>query len=308
MSSSCLIIGAGLAGLTAARRLQDAGWKVTVLDKGRAPGGRMATRQIGEAVFDHGAQFFTAREPAFQAAVQQWLAAGIAKLWFTSEEHSRYVGARGMSSIARYLATGLDVRCSEHVETVTEGWMAATRGGERYQADTLIVTAPVEQSLDMLRVPLPLGLRPTLQMVSYLPCFAVMAATTMPSLIPEPGYFRPESGELAWIADNQQKGISPVPAITLHATPEFTLAHWDAPRDEVGHRLIQAAGSWIAGDVVERQVHRWKYSNLSATLPERCVLAQAEQPVVFAGDAFGGPRVEGAFLSGLAAAEALLGL
>lgn len=308
MSSSCLIIGAGLAGLTAARRLQDAGWQVTVLDKGRVPGGRMATRQIGEAVFDHGAQFFTAREPAFQAAIEQWVTAGVARRWFTSEQHTRYVGTCGMSAIGRHLAQGLDVRNSEHVETISAGWTAVTRGGDTYRAETLILTAPVEQSLAMLLTPLPLGLRPELQMVSYLPCFAVMAATTMPSLVPEPGYFRPQSGELAWIADNQQKGISPVPALTLHATAEFTLAHWDTPRDEVGHRLIEAASPWIAGDVVERQVHRWKYSNISSILPERCMLARTEQPVVFAGDAFGGPRVEGAYLSGLAAAEALLGL
>ena len=77
----CLIIGAGIAGLLAARTLQERGLQVTVLDKGRGVGGRMATRRIGSAVFDHGAQFFTARDPRFQALVNSWLAAEVAAEW-----------------------------------------------------------------------------------------------------------------------------------------------------------------------------------------------------------------------------------
>ena len=80
---TCLIIGAGMSGLLAARRLQQSGLKVTVLDKGRGLGGRMATRRILDGVFDHGAQFFTVRAPAFQDCVDEWLAEGAAQLWAT---------------------------------------------------------------------------------------------------------------------------------------------------------------------------------------------------------------------------------
>ena len=71
-SMTCIVIGAGIAGLLAARTLQEHGLRVTVLDKGRGVGGRMATRRIGSAVFDHGAQFFTARDPQFDTLISVW--------------------------------------------------------------------------------------------------------------------------------------------------------------------------------------------------------------------------------------------
>lgn len=72
-----LIIGAGMSGLTAASALQQAGREVIVVDKGRGVGGRMATRRIGAATFDHGAQFVTARTPRVAAAIQEWLKQGV---------------------------------------------------------------------------------------------------------------------------------------------------------------------------------------------------------------------------------------
>ena len=73
---TCLIIGAGMAGLTAANLLQNAGWAVTVVDKSRGVGGRMATRRLGASRFDHGAQFFTVRDAGFQATTDKWMANG----------------------------------------------------------------------------------------------------------------------------------------------------------------------------------------------------------------------------------------
>ena len=52
-SLDVLIIGAGMAGLTAARALVEAGCRVRVVDKGKAPGGRLASRRMGGATFDH---------------------------------------------------------------------------------------------------------------------------------------------------------------------------------------------------------------------------------------------------------------
>ena len=74
-NTDVLIIGAGLAGLSAANKLKEAGRDVLVIDKGRGIGGRLAGRRIGEATFDHGAQFFTAREATFKATVEHWIKA-----------------------------------------------------------------------------------------------------------------------------------------------------------------------------------------------------------------------------------------
>ena len=109
-----VVIGAGLAGLCAARDLVDAGHSVTVLEKSRASGGRCATRRIGDATFDHGAQFFTARSAELTAMVEQWITLGIVREWCrgfgAGDGHSRYCGAAGMTTIAKHLATGLDIR------------------------------------------------------------------------------------------------------------------------------------------------------------------------------------------------------
>ena len=75
------VVGAGIAGLSCARALTEAGVRVTVLDKSRGPAGRMSTRRGDGWACDHGAQYFTARDPRFQAEVTRWLAAGVAARW-----------------------------------------------------------------------------------------------------------------------------------------------------------------------------------------------------------------------------------
>ena len=121
---NALVIGAGLAGLTAARALTARGHAVQVVDKGGAPGGRLATRRIvdGDAdrpehaslAFDHGAQYFTVRDARFAAEVEAWHKARVVQVWhgklasFDSEgreavadDHTRWVGVPGMSAIAQ---------------------------------------------------------------------------------------------------------------------------------------------------------------------------------------------------------------
>jgi len=91
------IVGAGIAGLSCALRLQQDGCNVTVLDKGRGAGGRMSTRRIampggegagGEVAFDHGAQYLTMRDPAFVEAMHGWEAAGVVARWPAAGEHA----------------------------------------------------------------------------------------------------------------------------------------------------------------------------------------------------------------------------
>ncbi|MEC6988435.1 MAG: FAD-dependent oxidoreductase, partial [Actinomycetota bacterium] len=74
----CVIVGAGISGLITARRLADAGVSTMVFDKGRSVGGRLATRRIGEARLDHGAQFMTARSESFAAQLEDWQQRGLA--------------------------------------------------------------------------------------------------------------------------------------------------------------------------------------------------------------------------------------
>ncbi|MCB8961075.1 MAG: FAD-dependent oxidoreductase [Ardenticatenales bacterium] len=327
MMQSTLIIGAGLAGLLAARTLQAAGVAVTVLDKARGVGGRLATRRLTDANgqtigrFDHGAQYFTARDLRFVALVEEWLAAGVIKVWADGfntpagpkpDNLTRYCGTEGMTSLAKHLAQGLTIQTSTQVNAIWQaanGYRATTADGQSFSASSLILTPPAEQSLALLAsgdLQLPPDVTTALSAIQFAPCFAVLAQLAGPSKIPAPGGLWPNDGTLFWLGDNAQKGISATPTVTIHATPAFTEAHFELDRDEVGQKLIAAAGPWLGSPVISYQVHRWRYSIPTQLHPEPYLWLQQSPPLLAAGDAFAGPRVEGAALSGLAVAEALL--
>ncbi len=323
---SCLVVGAGMSGLLAARELQDTGWRVTVLDKGRGVGGRMATRRVGGGTFDHGAQFFTVREERFRELVEGWIESGVVEEWSrgfadsggqrNEDGHPRYKGSEGMTCIPKHLASGLDVKTGERVVKMNRrerGWEVATEDA-RYDAEALILTAPVPQSLALAEsgdYKLPEQVRRQLEEVSYDPCVALMAVMRESSLVPEPGGMQIKGEPLDWIGDNQPKGISDAPALTIHAGPGWSREHYDTPDDEVTKMLLDLAGEHLgqdlASEVIETSVARWRYSWVTNPHPEPYLLASEDPPLLFCGDAFGKPKVEGASLSGLSAADRLLG-
>lgn len=321
VTADVLVIGTGLAGLTAARALAGRGRRPVVLDKGRGVGGRLATRRIGGATLDHGAQFFTAREPAFRAMLEDWLAAGVAVRWADhfpaagaaddGHRETRFRGAAGMTSLAKALAAGLDIRLGAKVRALRwreDAWWAEIEDQPSLAGQALVLTAPVPQALALLAaggVHLPAEVRAALEVIRYAPCLAALAVLDGPSRVPPPGGLRLAGEPLAWLADNRLKGISAEPAVTLHAGPEFSRAHFDGDLAAAGRLMIEAAQRWLGAEVKELQVHRWRYALPEVLHPERCLAVASPGPLVFAGDAFGGPRVEGAVLSGLAAAEAV---
>lgn len=312
-----LIVGAGMAGLSAAAELQRTGRQVVLIDKGRSVGGRMATRRIGAAIFDHGAQFFTARTPRFAAAIAHWQEIGVAGEWsrgFTKEAdgHPRWRGRPGMTAVAKQLAWEFEIVLETEIEAIRreeEQWNIETAAGEIFHARALVLTPPVPQSLALLEageIALPPEAWKRLTRIRYERCLAVMAVLVGPSRVPAPGGFAPAVGPIAWIADNQQKGISAAPAVTIHATHAFSLEHWERDRQESGRLLLSAAREWLGADVTTFQVHGWRYSRPMEVDAQPCAILSESPPLVLAGDAFAGPRVEGAALSGWAAAKAVM--
>jgi len=315
--------------------LQRSGVGVVVLDKGRGVGGRLATRRIGDGVFDHGAQFFTVRDAEFGRQVDEWLRAGIVREWcrgfadgdgsLRTAAHPRYCGTSGMTGIAKHLAADLDVRTGVRVERVLAldgGWEVATEADMSWRATSLLLTPPVPQSLALVETgsfALGDGVRAALERISYDPCIAVMATFADVVTLPAPGAVQIEGGNpVYWIADNNRKGVSPrASALTIHAGVEFSRAHWEADDALIvatltGHVrkfLGDTNGQPLENVKVETwQVKRWRYSKPTVMHTERFLAVRAPLPLVFAGDAFGGPRVEGAALSGLAAARYLTAL
>jgi renalase len=296
----------------AAQQLKRDGFSVTVVDKGSRPGGRMATRPFEGAIFDYGAQFFTVRHEKFAAFQRSWEAKGLVKVWSNGfsgapDGHPRYVGQTGMNSIAAHLTQGLEVRTGvkvSHIFLSGRHWTLETDFDEVLLADALILTCPVPQSLTLLDHEFTEEESAALRRIEYDRCLALMAVLEEPLDLPEPGAAQIADGEpISWIADNRRKGISPVSnSVTIHAGPKFSLENYEKDAELVAGRLLEGrrATAW--------KLHRWKYSRPTVLHPERCLAVAAAAPLMLAGDAFGEARVEGAALSGLAAAEKLRAL
>jgi renalase len=315
-----LIIGSGLAGLSAANHLTAKGFNVVVIDKGRGVGGRLAARRIGDAVFDHGAQFFTARSEQFKNCVDQWIKSGVAEQWYQSypgqpNGHPRYRGVPTMVSIAKHLAKDQTViQSTRALELNHDGcnWIVILEPEESIIARSVIITSPVPQTLDLIdqgNSQLPSGIIERLQKIQYESCIAVMAVLDTPSTLENPGALALDQGPIAWISDNHKKGASPLPALTIHASGEFSQANFNRDRTEVGKELIELARPLFGNaSISDFQVHGWLYSKPTTTDDEASFLLSASlkmPPLVLAGDAFAGPRFEGAVLSGWSAAEQL---
>lgn len=319
-----LIVGAGISGLAAGRRLHEAGREFTILDKGRGVGGRCATRRFQGRRFDHGAQFFTVRDAAFRTLVGQWLDRGIVKEWcrgFPEQDGTqrddgppRYVAVEGMNRIPKALAADLAVHVQTKAvkaERTGRAWHVLTDGGETVVADRLVLTSPLPQSLSLLPAQTHAQLLaefPRFREVRYENCFAVMLVLSGASRVPLPGGLRLAGPSIAWIADNTMKGINQgESALTVHTTSAFAAEHGETPHEKVADMIVAEAGPWLNSAVTDWQVHRWLYSKPCGFAGAPCAYLGTPPHLVLCGDCMQAPsRLEGAFLSGVAAAEALL--
>ncbi len=307
-----IVIGAGLSGLMAARECVACDHEVIVFDKGRGVGGRLATRRIKDATLDHGAQFFTVRSDEFQSHVDEWITAGVVREWcrgFSEEDgHPRYVGASGMTSIAKHLAIGLDVRLSTLVFSLTRvenDWVVTTDDGVARFADRVILTAPLPQSFSLMfggGIEMPTELRST----DYDRTLGLLVTLDSNNHnVVSPGGMQFPDDVFSFIGDNSAKGISDAPALTFHANPEWSLAHFDMTNREIHDALLEATTPWLGTAVVtSSEMKKWRFANPKKLWPEACWVDDSGT-LAIAGDAFAGPRVEGAALSGLAAARTL---
>ncbi len=317
LRNGVLVIGAGISGLTAARKLQEQGLDVLILEKSAGLGGRMATRRIENGVFDHGAQFFTVRSREFNDFVHQLQQAGIVNLWchgFENKDgHPRYCGREGMTLIPKFIAKKLNVHFHQWVITVglkDDRWHVQTEAGNHYIAKGLIITSPLPQSVALLdESPIDDGIEggsECLREVTYDPCIAFLASLDKPSRIPDPGALKIDGDLIAFLADNQQKGISSIPAVTIHASPEFSQEHYHEKDERITRILLGSVKSWMPESPKSVQIKRWRYSQPKSVIDKRCWILREDPPLVLAGDAFAESRIEGAFLSGVEASKQML--
>ncbi len=296
-----------------------------MVDKGRSVGGRLATRRIGPAVLDHGAQFFTARSERFTSVVNDWVEAGVVEEWCRGfdgggDGYPRYRTAGGMNQLAKHLKSTLpasvEILTSHRASSLIplgDNFAISYDGGVRSpdECTSVVITSPVPQSLEILdsggfRLPENMaGIRE----LRYHAVVGLLATLDQPAPFGPTGALqRPEDPIFTFSCDNSVKGISPSPAATFHASHALSAELWDNSDDEILAALKPHADA-LLGDtnIVDVQVKKWRYAGPVEPWPDRCaILTSSPGVVVLAGDAFGGSKVEGAFLSGVAAAEAVL--
>lgn len=323
MSVEIAVVGAGLAGLSAARVLHDAGHAVTVFDKARGPGGRTSLRRAEPYAFDHGAQYFTARDPRFALQVERWIETGVVAPWEprlvaleagrvepVGSDTRRFVGVPGMNAMAKALAADLTCRQGVRVAQIArsaEGFEVQGEGGEPLgRFECVVLALPSGQAAELCPSQ-PLAERAAA--VEMTPCWALLAGFTAPLELDYDGAFV-NAGPLGWIARNSAKPGRPgAEAWVLHAGPKWSAEHWDAAPETVTRALLSAFGEATGRELpapAHVDHHRWRYS-LAETALTAEFLADVDCPgLVVAGDWLAGSRVEGAVLSGRAAAGHLL--
>ena len=304
------IVGAGLAGLSCAQRLKQAGCEVRLFDKGRAAGGRMSVRRMttaeGDATFDHGAQYITARDPAFRREVQAWREQGLAAPWPAAGPEA-WVGTPGMNAPVKRMAAGQDVTWRAAVGALARedgGWRLHGEGVEGAAHDAVLLAIPAEQAGPLLR-PWNAGMAACAAATPAQPCWTAMAAFA--ERLPVAADVLREQGAIGWAARNSAKpGRSGPESWVIQAGPPWSAEHLEDPADAVAAALLAAFADRI-GSMLPQPLalaaHRWRYARSGQAGPG--MMWNRSLRLGMCGDWLLGPRVECAWLSGIALAQAV---
>ncbi len=343
MPATVGVIGAGIAGLSAAKVLAGAGHIVRVFDKGRGPGGRTSTRRQEGRQFDHGCPAFAAVSAEFRDVVDGWMDAGVvsaveepgalAGVVGASDGAKVYTGVPGMNSIAAHMARGLSVRCGTgsgggeiwRVSRDGAQWRLYDKVGTGFDMafDAVVVATPSPQAAQLLAFMPALAER--LRAVAMAPTWTLMAEWAG-----EPGPDAPRcvmgdggggAGALAKVLLDSAKRAGPGrSAWVAHASEAWTREHLEREPAEVEPLLLEALRGMIGTAAPEAaptfiKAHRWRYARVARPDAQAFAL-DAERRVGVCGDGFttgvGGAAVfgtlESAYLSGAALGRQMAGV
>ena len=324
---SFAIIGAGISGLACGNALAAAGHQVSLFDKGRGPGGRMSTRRVdtpmGPAHFDHGAQFFTERDPDFQKAISVLEAQGAVGLWrgqfvrfgsngqqHTLGDEPRYVGTPGMNGIVRGLAAGLNATWGMRVSALSGqkgAWQVHLESGEtRGPFDQVVCAVPAEQVSGLLSQHT-LAVVDQAKAVRSLPCWAGLFAFN--EALPIDWDMARFDGHpvLDVISTSVNKPGRTGPATyVVHGRADWSITHLEEAADQIASLLLQELAA-VCGPLsapLVHSAHRWRYARVE-TSHGPGFLYGGRQGISACGDWLSGPRVESAWVSGHHLGQAL---
>lgn len=335
------VVGAGLAGAACASRLQAAGYDVTVFDKSRGVGGRLATRRLrwldadGSdhwAEFDHGAPFCQASDPAFRGWLAGAESAGVVRRW-RPRVHAPwspgpanpvvFVPQPTMPALVRYALAAAPVRHDAMVERLQRsaaGWSLCIAGGDVLGPyDRVLLAVPPAQAaalLDGLTARWAGSCAAALAAVHMAPCWTLLAITDERDWPWDAA--EPDRGPLAWVARNDRRpgrsGLAGYAFWVAQARAEWSAEHLEAEPAFVADDLRRALAGCLPDAAGLRwhhaSVHRWRYAvSARAQAPHAACHYDPERGLGWCGDHFtpaGSHGAEAAWLSGQALAEAVL--
>ena len=317
------IVGMGIAGLTCAKVLKEAGMNVTLFEKSKGIGGRTSTRRLEPNLsFDHGAQYFTVRNPILQRFVNSWENLGIVSEWkgrivklnnqeiTDTEIIPRYVGVPGMTAMAVELAKNLTIKRETKIieaKYTSNRWALLDEGRVAHEFfDHLVAALPAPQAAELLTNH---PLEKTATAIPMAPCWAVLLGFEKKIEVPWDGAFIHDS-PLSWVARNSSKPgrDSTKDCWVLHANAEWSENHLEDTPASVIPALLESFAYAIGTSIPARfyeTAHRWRYS-MGGSFINQKDLNDESTGVTICGDWVNGGRFEGAFLSGITAAESIL--
>jgi renalase len=330
------IIGAGMAGLTCAQRLHQAGYRVVLVEKSRGLGGRMATRRLQGTHADHGVCYLKPEDESFKALLDSLVTRGMLRTWTetiheldqqgkiqASQQRSpRYSSPKGISAIAKAISTNLTIWLNQRVteiEALDKGWRLRFEKVSIAQAPELIVKAvviavPAPQAMALLEsVELSDAYLTSLKSVEFAPSISAIAVyppdrQSEAESLPFQGIVCFQDADLGWIGFDSSKQLYPTqPVFVIQSSAAFAQQFFEATDlQAVGETLVakaaQVTAPWLTTPEV-LQVHRWRYAFPTTPLSQRYLAAETHSPLVCTGDWCSGSRVESAFQAGFATAD-----
>lgn len=332
------VIGAGIAGIACARTLVQAGHRVTVFEKSHNAGGRMSTRSSAFGNFDHGAQYFTVRDPRFARALET--VPGLCKPWSANTvrvldelgrvtaaglppREAHFVATPGMNALVRRWAEPLQATSSIELTTqVTKierdalnakQWQLRSRGDGDSQHvysgfDAVLLAMPNVQAQALLQnSKLAEKLADAIGKVKVAPCWTLMVAfpqaiqPTMAHIGPQWNAARSTHHRISWLARESSKpGRTAMERWTVQASPAWSAEHLEDDSPRVQAKLLKAFGeiTGIRAEPAHADVHRWRYAQTTKPLG-KTHLWDDKTGIGVCGDWCLGHRVEDGFISGL---------
>ena len=312
------VIGAGFAGIACARALVACERKPTLFDKGRGPAGRASTRRAtlpdGRMVrFDHGLQAFRAEQPAFAAAVAEWVEGGLVAPWRSTTESGLFLPLTASNALPAALLADLDVSWGVRITDIQrEGdrWrLIGGDGVDRGAFDAVISAAPAPQSAELLAGPAP-RLASAARDAVMAPCWTLMAVwESRPAGLPDAF----ESTDILFAAfEHAKPDREATPArLVAHATAAWTDANLEIEKEAAAEAMLAPLG---APPALYATAHRWRYAFVAQAAETHGHLTLWDDGLAIgacgdwcAPEAAASPRLglEAAWRSGLAAAAAI---